>query len=76
MRPLLALILSATPTLAETPLSGPEFDAATQGATITYDYGGGLFGTEEYLADRRVREHGSGLDQPGRHVAFGLDWRF
>lgn len=56
MRPFLAaLILTATPVLAETPLSAPEFDAATLGATITYDYGGGLFGTEEYLADRRVR---------------------
>jgi hypothetical protein len=56
MRHLIAtLILAATPALAETPLTGPEFDAATVNSTITYDYGGGLFGTEEYLPDRRVR---------------------
>lgn len=52
---LLSLILIAMPALAETPLSGPEFDAATRGDTITYDYGNGVFGTEEYLDDRRVR---------------------
>ena len=50
-----SLILSASPALAETPLTGAEFDAATVGDTITYDYGNGLFGTEEYLEDRRVR---------------------
>jgi len=30
----------------------------------------------ENIADKRYREHGSGLDQPGRNVALGLDWRF
>lgn len=56
MRRLLAsLILVATPAFAETPLSAPEFDAATLGDTITYDYGGGVFGTEEYLPGRKVR---------------------
>ncbi len=52
---LFPLILAATPSLAQTPLNADEFDAATVGDTITYDYGGGLFGTEEYLPDRRVR---------------------
>ena len=52
---ILSLILSSTPAFAETPLNAEEFDAATRGDTITYDYGGGLFGTEEYLDDRRVR---------------------
>jgi hypothetical protein len=52
---LLPLILAATPALAETPLNAEEFDAATVGQTLTYDYGNGLFGTEEYLEGRRVR---------------------
>jgi hypothetical protein len=48
-------VLAATPALAEAPLNGPAFDSATMGATITYDYGNGLFGTEEYLPGRKVR---------------------
>ncbi|TAG28101.1 MAG: hypothetical protein EAZ40_03830, partial [Rhodobacterales bacterium] len=40
---------------AETPMTGAEFDANTVGEIITYDYGGGLIGTEEYLEGRRVR---------------------
>ncbi len=52
---LLPLILAATPSLAETPLDANQFDAATVNETLTYDYGGGLFGTEEYLEGRRVR---------------------
>jgi hypothetical protein len=56
MRYLLAtLILAAAPAFAQTPLNAEDFDAATVGATITYDYGNGIFGTEEYLEDRRVR---------------------
>lgn len=51
----LALLLAAPALAAETPLTAEEFDAATRGATITYDYGGGLFGTEEYLENRNVR---------------------
>ena len=43
------------PAGAETPLTGDAFDAATVGSSLTYDYGNGIFGTEEYLADRRVR---------------------
>jgi hypothetical protein len=46
---------AALPVRAELPLSADEFDAATVGQTLTYDYGGGLSGTEEYLRDRRVR---------------------
>ena len=52
---LLALVLAATPALAETPLDANSFDAATVGQTVTYDYGDGVFGTEEYLEGRRVR---------------------
>jgi hypothetical protein len=52
---LFSLVLLPLPALAETPLSGEEFDSSVTGSTITYDYGGGIFGTEEYLPDRRVR---------------------
>lgn len=60
MRPLfaptvLAAALAALPAHAETPMTGPEFEANTTGETITYDYGNGLFGTEEYLPGRKVR---------------------
>jgi len=48
-------LLPAAPGLAEIPMTGPEFEANTMDETITYDYGGGLFGTEEYLPGRRVR---------------------
>ena len=51
----IALTLIATPSLASPPLTAEEFDAATKGTTITYDYGDGLFGTEEYLDNRMVR---------------------
>ena len=53
--PLLASLIAATSALAETPMTGPEFEANTTNETITYDYGDGLFGTEEYLPGRRVR---------------------
>ena len=48
-------LLPAAPGLAEIPMTGPEFEANTTDETITYDYGGGLFGTEEYLPGRKVR---------------------
>ena len=51
----IAACLAATPAQSETPMTGIEFDANTRGETITYDYGGGVFGTEEYLDGRRVR---------------------
>jgi hypothetical protein len=51
----LALVIFANAALAETPMTGAEFDADVTGKTVTYDYGNGLFGTEEYLPDRRVR---------------------
>lgn len=40
--------------LAETPLSGAEFDARTIGRTLTYAGDGLVWGREEYLKDRRV----------------------
>lgn len=30
----------------------------------------------ENVTDKRYREHGSGLDQPGRNASLALDWRF
>jgi hypothetical protein len=51
----LALLLSGVPAFAETPLTGDEFDAYVTGNTITYDYGAGVLGIEEYLPGRRVR---------------------
>ena len=52
---LTAALPAALPAQADTPLDATGFDAATRGEIITYDYGNGLFGTEEYLDDRRVR---------------------
>ena len=53
--PLLAATLFALPAFAETPMTGAEFETNTTGETVTYDYGGGVFGTEEYLEGRKVR---------------------
>lgn len=58
MRPLfLALFLfnAAQPAFAEIPMNAQTFDADVTGKTLTYDYGNGLFGIEEYLTDRKVR---------------------
>ena len=30
----------------------------------------------ENIADRRYREHGTGLDEAGRSFGVGIDWRF
>ncbi len=30
----------------------------------------------ENIADKRYREHGSGLDEPGRNVSVGIGWKF
>jgi hypothetical protein len=51
-----ALILCLLPTLAlaETPLTGAEFEAMVGNRTLTYAYDGMPFGTEEYYPNRRV----------------------
>ncbi len=54
-RAALALCLSALPAFADTPMTGDEFEAHTTGKTITYDYGGGVMGIEQYLPNRQVR---------------------
>ncbi|NJM83975.1 MAG: hypothetical protein HC844_17365 [Tabrizicola sp.] len=50
-----ALIIAGLPALAETPMTGDQFEAHVGTNRLTYDYGGGLLGIEEYLPDRRVR---------------------
>lgn len=45
----------ATPAAwADTPLTGAEFQAFTEGKTFSYDVNGMIYGMEEYLPDRRV----------------------
>jgi hypothetical protein len=51
----LALAVAATPALAQTPMTGEEFDAYVTGHTITYQQFDFTFGIEEYLPDRKVR---------------------
>lgn len=51
----LALLLLSAPALAETPMSAEAFEAHVTGKAITYQQFGTAFGTEEYLADRKVR---------------------
>jgi hypothetical protein len=56
MRPtLLALLLVATPALAEPPLTAEAFDALTLGRTMTWAEFGTVYGVEQYLPNRRVR---------------------
>ncbi len=43
------------PALAELPMSAKDFEAYVTNKTITYDYGAGLLGVEQYLPGRRVR---------------------
>ena len=50
----LILGLSPIPALADTPMTGAEFEAYSAGKTLTYAMGGVVWGTEEYKANRRV----------------------
>ena len=49
------LVLVPLSALAETAMSGEEFDAYTRGHTFYYGAGGTPYGGEEYLDNRRVR---------------------
>jgi hypothetical protein len=51
----LAPILAPMVAMAETPMSGNEFEAYVTGKTITFDYGEGILGMEQYLPGRQVR---------------------
>lgn len=55
MRAALALVLLATPVLAEPTLSAEEFDALTLGRTMTWAEFGSVYGVEQYLPGRKVR---------------------
>lgn len=56
MRPLvLTLALWPLQALADTPLTAAEFEAHVLGKTVTYADSAGVYGIEEYLADRMVR---------------------
>ena len=56
-----ALVLAALAALApsvapaQDPMTAGEFDAYATGKTLTYSQYGEIYGTEEYLPDRRVR---------------------
>ena len=62
MRLLAALLLAASPALAETPMTGAEFDALTVGRSMTWSEFGMVYGVEQYLPDRRVRWSAVGKD--------------
>lgn len=49
-----AFVLLAGPVWAQTPLSGPEFDAFTIGKAYAYARNGVTFGTEAYQPQQRV----------------------
>jgi hypothetical protein len=55
MRVLAALVLMAGPAMADLPLSAKEFEAYVTNKTITWDYGAGVRGVEQYLPGRQVR---------------------
>ena len=55
MPALLLICLAALPARAEDPMTAAEFDAYVTGKTLTYSQYGSVFGTEEYLENRRVR---------------------
>lgn len=50
-----ALCAVALPAASETPMTGAEFDAYTQGKTLYFNSGGVSYGVEEYLPGRQVR---------------------
>ena len=62
MRMILALLLAASPTFADEPLNADQFDALTQGRTMTWSEFGTVYGIEEYLPNRRVRWSAVGDD--------------
>ncbi|QCO57617.1 hypothetical protein EOK75_18120 (plasmid) [Pseudorhodobacter turbinis] len=55
LAPLTLCLALATPALAQTPLTGAEFETYATGKTLTYAIGGEIYGVEQYLPNRRVR---------------------
>ena len=54
MKHLIAALLLASPALAETPMTGAEFEAFVTGKTLTFAIGSEPYGVEYYAPDRRV----------------------
>lgn len=54
MKILALLAFFATPVFAETPMTGPEFEAYVTGKTLTFGTVGAPYGMEAYHAGRRV----------------------
>ena len=54
MKTIALLALLATPALAETPLTGAEFEAYVSGKTLTFGTVGAPYGMEAYHSGRRV----------------------
>ncbi len=55
LRSLAMAILMPLQALAETPLTGVEFEALTTGRTMNHVLFGEVYGAERYFPDRRVR---------------------
>jgi hypothetical protein len=55
LRILAVVGLTALPATADVPLSAVEFEAYVTNRTITWDYGTGVLGVEQYLPGRQVR---------------------
>ncbi len=56
-RPLFALLLAVLPLSAwgaDDPMTAEEFEAYVVGKTLTYSMAGEVYGTEQYLTNRRV----------------------
>lgn len=54
MRLILALLITASPAIAETPLDGDGFEALVEGKTLTFSVGQDPYGVEYYAPNRRV----------------------
>ncbi len=51
---LILTFLPAQALLAQSPMSGSEFDSYTRGKTLFYGFNGQIYGVERYLPNRRV----------------------
>jgi hypothetical protein len=54
MRHLIAALFLTSPALAETPMTGAEFETFVTGKTLTFAIGSEPYGVEYYAPDRRV----------------------
>ncbi len=76
------IFASATAAIADTPMSGAEFDQYATGKTLYFGSDGGAYGAEQYLPGRRVIwtfldgecEEGSWYES-GNFICFAYDSR-